>query len=463
MYNLQDTIAAICTPPGIGGIAAIRISGHDSWEIAERIFSSQVSGPRSQVCFSHMHALHGFIRDNEEIIDEVMLLPYKGPNSYTTEDTIEIFCHGGRQIPLMILDLCLKNGARQASGGEFTFRAFVNGRIDLTEAEAINEIIHAETDKLVFDASSTLTGSLKEKVNNFRETLLSLVAFIEGSIEFPQDVPDINSEKIVSKLREINLELAELIKRSKEGQILRDGLKVSIVGIPNVGKSSLLNQLLENERAIVTHEPGTTRDTIEEKIVIDGYPVVLIDTAGIRKKESLRESERLGIERSQAVLEKSDITLLVFDLTIGRDKGTEEIFNLIDGKPGIIVGNKVDLIQADLSVFPDSGSCDVLVSAKYGTNIDRLKRLIIEKIKSLLPNLQYTTSPVYYINQRQKELLLQCSSSVSFAIDCALKYLPLDLIADELKKAVGKLEEVTGKRINEEIIENIFSKFCIGK
>ena len=421
-----------------------------------------------------MHAIHGFIMDGEKIIDEVIALPYKGPKSYTAEDMIEIFCHGSSQIASMILDLCLKNGARRANPGEFTFRAFINGRIDLTEAEAINEIIHADTQRAVYSLSDTLRGSLKEKINKFKERLLDLITTIESAIVFPQDVPQIQKDEIGSELNNINFELNELIESSKEGQILREGIKVSIIGSANVGKSSLLNRLLESKRAIVTSEAGTTRDTLEEKFIIEGYPIVLIDTAGIRKEDKLNKVEKIGIERSKNALEKSDLALLVIDLSQKEDAGTKEIFELLNDKPKIIIGNKLDLVERNgemangppLASLASGGrigeNCDVSISAKYGTNIDKLKKLIIEKVKS------QTQSPIpnpqsFYINQRQKELLLQCSSHVSFAKELSKKDIPDDLISDELKKAVSKLNEVTGLKINEDVIENIFSKFCIGK
>ena len=458
MFNLTDTIAAICTPPGNGGIAGIRISGSDSQQITSTIFSPHLpTSPPPHLPFNHMHAIHGFIMDGEKIIDEVIVLPYKGPKSYTGEDVIEIFCHGSMQIASMILDLCLKNGARQAKAGEFTFRAFINGKIDLTEAEAINEIIHATSEKTALAVSGNLSGKLKEKISDFRQRLFSLVTAIEGSIEFPMDVQELEKNKIISSLSEISLELQKLIEASKEGLLLREGVKVSIVGAANVGKSSLLNQLLENNRAIVTPKAGTTRDIIEEKIIIDGYPVVLLDTAGIRENKKLDEAEKFGIERSKAALEKSDIALLVFDLTQKKDKDTEQIFGLLNGKPRIIVGNKMDLVERT------GENCDISISAKYGTNIDSLKKLITEKIKSLSQSTGDNRRVMFYINQRHKELLLQCLSHINFAIEIAHQSAPEDLIADDLKKAISRLDEVTGRKISDEVIQNIFAMFCIGK
>ena len=466
MFNLTDTICAICTPVGTGSIAAIRISGPDSWKIVKKIFETAKKQPHNvrrsfaslrmtsdDVTFTHMHALHGYIKDHEKTIDEVVLLPYKAPKSYTAEDVIEIFCHGGSQISSMILDLCLKNGARHAKAGEFTFRAFINGKIDLTEAEAINEIIHASSEKAVFSASNILTGSLKEKINLFRDTLFDLITDIEGSIEFPLDVEEVRKNEIKLQLENINTDLKNLIGGSKEGQILREGIKVSIIGAPNVGKSSLLNCLLENERAIVTSEAGTTRDTIEEKIIIDGYPVVLVDTAGIREHSFATEPEKLGIEKSKQSLERADIALIMIDLT-QKENSSNEILNLVNGKPNIVVGNKVDLVERD-------GDYDLAISAKHGINIDKLKKLIIEK--ALPASSLQLPAFSFYINQRQKELLLQSSYHIEFAAEVCKKGDPEDLICDELKKAILKLDEVSGRNISEEVIQNIFSRFCIGK
>lgn len=450
MFNLSDTICAICTPKGTGAIAAIRISGSDSWNIARKIFFPSFS-------FNHMHAIHGYIKDNDKIIDEVVLLPYKSPKSFTLEDTIEIFCHGGFQVTSQILDICLKAGARQAKNGEFTFRAFINGRIDLTEAEAINELISADNEKAVYVASEILSGSLKKKITQFREKLFELITQIESSIEFPMDVPDTDKDKIVLNLQNIKNEINNLIESSKEGQILRDGIKISIIGPPNAGKSSLLNQLLESDRAIVSEEPGTTRDTIEEKIIIDGWPIVLIDTAGIREKKSISDSEKIGIERSKQAIQKSDIVLAIFDI-VNDDHENRRFAAFLENKSRIIIGNKIDLLNGKLI---DKNKYDVLISAKNGTNIDKLKKIILEKI-NFPSSLSCLLSPIH-INQRQKELLIQCDFALEHSISLANKSLSEDLISDELKNAVSKLDEISGRAVSDAVIQNIFAKFCIGK
>ncbi len=457
MFNLSDTICAICTPKGSGAISAIRISGSESWNIARKIFSATNGGEVSEPRLQHMHALHGYIKDNKKIIDEVIILPYKSPHSFTAEDTIEIFCHGGLQVTSQILDLCLKNGARQAKAGEFTFRAFVNGRIDLTEAEAINEIISADNEKAAHVASEILSGSLKKKISQFRKTLFDLITSIESSIEFPLDIPDTSRDKTILNLQNIKNEINKLIESSKEGQIIRDGIKVSIIGLPNVGKSSLLNRLLEGERAIVSEEPGTTRDTIEEKIIIDGWPIVLIDTAGIREKKSVSDSEKLGIERSKSTIQKSDIVLAVFDI-INDGHESKQFTALLGNKPKILVGNKIDLLNGKSM---SKNGYDVLISAKAGTNIDKLKELIIEKINFPSP-ISYLLSPIH-INQRQKELLVQCNFAIENSISLANKNLSEDLISSELKNAISKLDEISGRAVSDAIIQNIFAKFCIGK
>ncbi len=480
MYNLSDTICAICTPPGVGSIAAIRISGKDSWDIVNKIFvnakchsepkaknlitlkdSSVTSFLQNDILLSHMQAQHGYIKEGDKTIDEVIVLPYKAPNSFTAEDVIEIFTHGGNQVTSMVIDLCLKNGARLAKNGEFSFRAFINGRIDLTEAEAINDLISATSSLSVLSANQMLKGGLAEKVKNFREKLLNLLTVIESSIEFPSDVGDLDSKNFSKQLIEIISEINSLIETSKEGQILRDGFKISIIGAPNAGKSSLLNRLLENERAIVTNTPGTTRDTIEEKISLNGYPIVLVDTAGIRHEEKLEEAEKFGIERSKQAIERSNLIIYVYDVTNKKDDFSQEVLNSINGKTKLVIGNKIDLRHSE--ELCDGGS-DILISAKDGTNIDKLKSLIVNKIKEVtIPRTKATTPSQFFINQRQKELLIQCSSSISFAKEILDKKDPEDLVADELKKAISKLDEVSGQNVSEEVINNIFSKFCIGK
>ena len=454
MFDLSDTICAISTPKGSGAIAAIRISGTESWNIAQKIFSSP------QHSFNHMRAIYGFIKDSEKIIDEVVLLPFKSPNSYTAEDVIEIFCHGSNQIASMILDLCLKNGARLAQNGEFTFRAFINGKIDLTKAEAINEIIAATNPQAVYAVSEILSGSLKEKVTYFREKLFSLLMSIEGAIEFPMDVSQKSIDEIKNELQKLNAELINLINTSVDGQVLKNGIKVSIVGPPNAGKSSLLNQLLETERAIVTPEEGTTRDTVEETVMINGYPFVLVDTAGIREKGIVTEAEKIGIERTKKAIEKSDVSIFIYDLTQENKVETQLIESLLKDKTKITVGNKLDLVNGSKK------DCDVAISAKFGTNIDQLKKILYAQrnLHDTIRTTQYS-----YINQRQKELLLQCSTSIQFAVSiCSRDAINRvstaeDLIADELKKAVSRLDEISGMKVNEEVIKNIFSKFCIGK
>ena len=451
MYDLKNTIVALCTPKGIGSIAVIRLSGSESWDIAKKIFEGEVPEPR----FHHMHAQHGFIKDGDKTIDEVIILPYKSPNSFTTEDVIEIFCHGGIKVPSMILDLCLKNGAKSARAGEFTFRAFINGRIDLTEAEAINEIVNSSSEKAAYGATENITGALKQKVNLFREKLFNLITMLEGAIEFPLDVE--SRGEVTPPLLSIKKEIDELIKSSKEGHILRDGARVSIIGLPNAGKSSLLNQMLEVNRAIVTEIPGTTRDTIEEKIILDGWPIVLIDTAGIREHKYADVPEKYGIERTKTTIKNSDIVLFIKDLTYKEKNGaSQQILDWIADKPKVIVGNKVDLLTQE----PDD--CDIAVSARYGTNLEKLKTEIILKIQEM-HSVSKPVNQTTFVNERQKELLLEANSSIEEALSMTLRKLPDDLLADELKKAISKLDEVTGKIVNEDVIKNIFSKFCIGK
>lgn len=459
MFHLSDTIAAICTPSGKGGIAAIRISGENAWEISGKIFYLKKNDKATYSNFEHMQALHGFIKDKDLILDEVVLLPYQAPNSFTSENTVEIFCHGGIKIPAMILDLCLFNGARLAGPGEFTFRAFVNGRIDLTEAEAVNELINADSKKAVLSAGEVLSGSLKSKVKDFRSKLYEILATMESSIEFPMDVPEVNNEKLILIVSQIKKDLDLLIEKSGDGKILKDGIKVSIIGPPNTGKSSLLNVLLESDRAIVTSQPGTTRDTLEEKLSIEGMPILLIDTAGIRDVNEKDDPEFIGIQKTKQIFEKSDFIIFLFDLScLKSDEMLETFLKEVNGKPKILVGNKIDLIENKNNL--QDKKFDILISAKCGTNIDNLKKLIISKFKDM--NLSSKNQETF-INERQRSLLLQCSSVLDFVISSALDGAPEDIVSDELKKAISKLDEISGAKVNDEIISQVFSKFCIGK
>ena len=462
MYDLSDTICAICTPPGTGGLAAIRISGNDSWAVAQKIFSKNhrfIGSSTHQ--FIHMRAQHGYIIDCETIIDEVVILPYKAPKSYTTEDVIEIFCHGSGKIASLILEFCVKSGSRKAKNGEFTFRAFVNGRIDLTAAEAVNEIINADNQELIFSATSVLKGSLRDKVSDFKERLLSLITSIESSVEFPMDVISLEKDEVLSSLNKIKINLETLIEQSEDGQILRKGINIAIVGKPNVGKSSILNQLLENERAIVADEPGTTRDTIEEKVLIGELPIVLVDTAGIRDSQCLNDSERLGIERSKSAIQKSDVLLYVYDLCESLTPAFNESIELFGDKAKVVVGNKLDLLGNDVSLYSRDSEI-VYISAKHGTNIDKLKQVIVKKLNSMAVK-SSTNGSSFYVNERQKLLLVSCLSYIKSSIEMLDKGLQEDLVPDELKNALSKLDEITGAKVNENVIKNIFEKFCIGK
>ncbi|MBI1858213.1 MAG: GTP-binding protein, partial [Candidatus Melainabacteria bacterium] len=284
-----------------------------------------------------------------------------------------------------------------------------------------------------------------------------LATSLEGTIEFPLDVEDVNREELSSKLKFITDELEHLIEDSSEGRVLREGVKLSIIGEPNVGKSSLLNRLLENERAIVTNIPGTTRDTIEEKLVLQGWPLVLVDTAGIREHNMLDEAEEYGIQRTKKAVEKSDLVLLVKDLSKQEEHDSLKLYELIKDKPRIVVGNKVDLIESNGKPM----ACDVEISATQGTNVAELKLLIIEKIKESIKARSNNTS--IFVNERQKELLVQTKTSLQFVMEQSKKEIPDDLIADELKKSISKLDEITGQGVNDDVIKNIFAKFCVGK
>ena len=450
MYNLDmniiqefDTIAAIATPLGTGGVGVIRISGNESFDIAEKIFKGKLleAGKIS----------HGWIEDNGTKIDEVIVLSFKNPNSYTGEDVIEIQCHGGVNVVRNILDLVLKNGARMAERGEFTKRAFLNKKMDLSQAEAVADLIHAKTQNFAIQSAKNLSGVLYRKVNEIRSKIFNSLSLIIAAIDFPEDVNEPSYDLLISQFEETVKEVDSVLACAKSSDILRQGIKVAIVGKPNVGKSSLFNKLLNAKRAIVTDIAGTTRDVLKETLDMD-VAVTLIDTAGIRNTDDVGQVEGIGIEFSKQSAEEADLILFVYDAKSALNKEDEEIYNLIKDKKHLIIANKCDLTD-DMT---DKNA--IYISTLTNEGLDDLR----EKIKNIVCDFSAEETE-FITNKRQTDCLIKCRDSLTKALDAAKSQELQDLISIDLKSALLFLNELTGEVITDEILNNIFDHFCIGK
>ncbi len=458
---LDDTIAAISTPVGEGGIGIVRMSGKDSLSIIEKIFKSY-KGKNVKDMKSYT-MMYGFIIDpnTDEKIDEVIISYMKAPNTYTREDIVEINCHGGVVAVKRILSLVLKNGARLAEPGEFTKRAFLNGRIDLSQAEAVIDLIRAKTSESMHIALEQSQGKLSQRIKDIMNRLLGILAHIEASVDFPEDdIENVVSSKIINDSNEIIRELENLIKNAETGKILREGLNTSIVGKPNVGKSSLLNALLEEKRAIVTDIPGTTRDVIEEYINIRGIPVKIIDTAGIRETQDI--VEKIGVEKSKEYIEKSDLIIFMIDSSRPLDDEDLEIIELIKNKKVIVVINKIDLpMELNLDIIKSNFNEENIVFASINTEkgVEDIK----QKIEDFVFSGEVKSKDIFVTNVRHKDILFKAKESILKGIETIELGLPLDIASVEYKDAYLKLGEITGDTAAEDIIDRIFSDFCIGK
>lgn len=458
--SLEDTIAAIATPLGTGGVGIVRISGSNAVNIVSEIFSKKLN-EKILPDFKANRIYHGWIisyENSTEIpIDEVILLVFKAPKSYSGEDIIEIQCHGGINIVKNILELCLKSGARLAEKGEFTKRAFLNGKLDLSKAEAVLDLIHSKTDKFSMLSAHNLSGKLTLYINNLREELLNLLSLITAAIDFPEEVnePDYNflEKKIDSLIEKIN----SILSTAENSCLMRHGLKIAIVGKPNVGKSSLFNALLNIKRSIVTDIPGTTRDIIQEALDIDGIPVTLIDTAGIREIENNHSSdyiESIGINIARSYIKEADIIIFVHDLTCEINEKDNIIYKEIKDKSFITVGSKSDLannINLKSIIIP--------VSSKTGEGLDLIKK----EIKKIVFSKGMPINNEFSTNIRQQECLIKAKKSLLQALESVKNKEIQDFIAIDLKAALISLGEITGEVISDKIINNIFSNFCIGK
>jgi tRNA modification GTPase len=453
---MDDTIAAISTPIGEGGIAIIRVSGPNALAIADRIFHSR----RSRVSEFPSHTLHfGTIGRNGEMIDQVMLAVLRAPRTYTKEDTVEINCHGGVLTARKILALCLQSGARLAEPGEFTKRAFLNGRLDLTQAEAVMDLIRAKSDRAHTAAVHELEGHLSAKINQAREKLVTILAHIEAHIDFPEeDIAPETRETLVRDTEAVLGFVRSLLATAGEGKLLREGISVAIVGRPNVGKSSLMNALIGSDRSIVTSVPGTTRDTIEESASISGIPFRFTDTAGIRQTRGA--AEKIGVERSRKALDISEIILIVLDSSKPLNAADREIVKRSEGRNTLLVLNKVDL--PNRLRLPDGLAnleC-VKVSATIGTGLDILR----DKLVSLAYSGKVGTTAVdVAINERHKASL---EIAEKYLTECSVAFKsnqPLEVIAQQFRRSLDAIGEITGKTATEDILSKIFSTFCIGK
>ena len=445
----NDTIAAISTPQGVGGIAVIRISGNDALGICDKVFSG-----KDRLSDAASHTVHyGFaVSDTGEKIDEVLATVMRAPKTFTREDVVEISTHGGFIASRRVLNALYAAGAVPAGPGEFTKRAFLNGRIDLSQAEAVIDIINSKTDLAQKNALSQAEGHLKSRIAKIREELVALAAAMQVSIDYPdEDLEEIGIEEIEKRLGEVLASLSALADSAPRGKILRDGIKTAIIGRPNVGKSSLLNCLAMEERAIVTDIAGTTRDVIEETVDLGGVPLRLLDTAGIRNTED--KIERLGVERSLKFIDEAELILLVVDASCGITDEDRQLLDKTKDKKRIIIVNKTDV--TDNVRIEDA----VYISAKNGSGIDNLA----EKVKEIYAIGDVTPEQITLTNDRQIASLARAKAAVSRAMDALLGGLDQDFAALDINEAIYALGEIDGKTVSEDIVSAVFHNFCVGK
>lgn len=455
-----DTIAAIATAMSNSGIGIVRISGDEALDVADRIFRPK-KGSRK---FSDMetHTIHyGYVTDGDEVIDEVMLLIMKAPRSYTCEDTIEIDCHGGVLVMKKILETVLKYGARPAEPGEFTKRAFLNGRIDLSQAESVIDVINAQNELALKSSVSQLQGAVLEKIKAIRAVVLHEIAFIESALDDPEHVSlEGYPEQLHEIMSDAHSKVKKLLDSSDNGKMLKEGINTAIVGKPNAGKSSLLNILVGEERAIVTEIAGTTRDILQEQIQIGGIGLNVIDTAGIRDTEDI--VEKIGVNKSREYIEKADLIIYVVDSSTELDENDQEIIEAIQNKKAIVLLNKSDLdAKTDASVLQTQLSKPILsISAKNNTGIHELETLIEEMFFS--GKLSFNDE-VYITNIRQKNALAEAQNSLKMVLQSIADGMPEDFFTIDMMNAYEALGTIIGESVGEDLVNEIFSKFCMGK
>ena len=448
---MEDTIVAISTSVGEGAISIIRLSGHDALNIASKVFTKDLTKVDS-------HTIHyGFITSNNEKIDEVLVSVMKAPKTFTREDIVEINCHGGIATTNKVLEVLLENGARLAEPGEFTKRAFLNGRIDLLEAEATMDLISSKAESARKISINTLTGETSNLIKNLRSELVKIISNIEVNIDYPEyeDIEVLTNESILPDIKKFKEKLEEIIKKSEDSKVIKEGIRVGIIGRPNVGKSSLLNSLLEEEKAIVTDVPGTTRDIVEGSLIVSGIPLNIIDTAGIRKTEDT--VEKIGVEKSLKIIDTSDLLIYILNNNEEITEEEKEILEKTKSKKRIIVVNKIDLKTKLNKKLLDSY---IEISVKENIGIDKIK----DEIKRLFNIGEISTNDMTYLsNARSIALLKKSLNNINDAINEINNNNPIDIVELSLKESWNNLGEVIGETYTDELLDELFSRFCLGK
>ena len=457
----MSTIASISTAPGIGGIGIIRMSGDDTFKILDKIFIQKNKENIEKI--KGYSIKYGHIVENEKVIDEVLVSYFKAPKSYTTENMCEINSHGGNIIVKKILELCLANGATLAEPGEFTKRAFLNGRIDLAQAESVIDVINAKSEREAKAGIKQLEGELSKKINNIKQQILDIMVNIEVSIDYPEydDIEEVQNNQVLGMLDSIEKELNALSESFENGKILKDGIRTAIIGKPNAGKSSLLNAILNEDRAIVTEYEGTTRDTIEEFVTINGVPLKLIDTAGIR--EATDEVEKIGVNKAKKIAEEADLVIAIFDCSKELDEEDKKILKIIKNKKSIIILNKIDLNQKILKTDQMLTSVSekiIEISALNKKGIENIYNVISEMFNLNEINLD---NEILITNIRHKDLINKAIDKIQETKTTIKNNMPIDIIAIYIKDILEALGSITGEEVSEDIINEIFSKFCLGK